>query len=337
MRVLFIGGTGVISAEVSRRAVELGHEVYLLNRGTQTRGLAPEGAILLKGDARDPESLRAALGSRSFDAVADFISFTPAQLAASLEALRGRYGQYLFISSTAVYQRGLINGTEDAPLTNLAWDYSRDKIGCEQLLAVEDDLYGCCYTIVRPSVTYGDTRIPAALISNRQWSFADRILRGAPIVMQDHGEAETMITHSSDFAKGFCGLLGNPLARRQAYHIVSEEHFTWRRIAEMVGEALGREPVFAFIPSRDICREMPMTQQGATYGVLLCNKSVTGLYSNAKIRAHVPEFVCTTPFETGIRRTIEFFRTHPSFAGIDEEWNRQMDHLIEKFAPRPQP
>lgn len=331
MKVLLIGGTGVISTEVSRRSVLLGHEVVLLNRGTRTRGLPPEGVRELHADIRDIAAVQSAIGSERFDVVVDFLSYNPAQLRSMLEVFRGRYGQYIFISSAVVYDRSLTDVTEDAPLTNLAWNYSRDKIGCEQTLAIEDRLYGCNYTIIRPNVTYGDTRIPAALISNKQWSFADRILRGVPIVMQDDGSALTELTHSSDFAKGLCGLFMNPLAERQAYHIVSDERLSWKEIAVKVGEALGVETKFAYIPSEDIIRTMPMTQQGETFGVLLCHKSVSTPLNNSKIKAHVPEFVCTTSFDEGIRRTINFYQTHPEFALIDEQWNQEMDNLIRLY------
>ena len=331
MKCLFIGGTGVISTEVTRLTLALGHEVVLLNRGLHTRGLTPEGARELHADVRDIDAVARVTAGESFDVIVDFLSYDPPQLKNSLRLFRGRYKQYIFISSAVVYQRGLKNVTEDAPLLNLAWDYSRNKIACEETLALEDRLYGCDYTIVRPNVTYGDTRIPAALISNQQWSFADRILRGVPIVMQDDGSALTELTHSSDFAKGLCGLFLNPLASREAYHIVSDEIFTWKEAALMVGEALGVEPKFAYIPSEDIVRAMPMTQQGETCGVLLCHKSVSTPLNNAKIKAHVPEFVPTVPFREGIRRTINFYRTHPDFATVDEGWNREMDRLIGLF------
>lgn len=331
MKVLLIGGTGVISTEVSLRALQLGHEVVLLNRGTQTKGLAPDGVRQLHANIRDQEAVRSVIGTEKFDVIVDFLSFTPDQLKSTLEVFRGRYDQFIFISSAVVYDRNLTNVTEDAPLTNLAWNYSRDKIGCEQTLAIEDRLYGCNYTIIRPNVTYGDTRIPAALISKQQWSFADRILRGVPIVMQDDGSALTELTHSSDFAKGICGLFMNPLAEKQAYHIVSDERLSWKEIAVKVGEALGVETRFAYISSENIIRTMPMTPQGETFGVLLCHKSVSTPLDNSKIKAHVPEFICTTSFDEGIRRTINFYRTHPSFALVDEEWNRQMDHLIKLY------
>ena len=331
MKVLLIGGTGVISTEVSKRSLSLGHEVVLLNRGTCTRGLPPENVRQFHANIRNPEEVKGVIGDENFDVIVDFLSFTPGQLRSTLEIFRGRYRQFIFISSAVVYQRGLADVEEDAPLTNLAWDYSRDKIGCEQTLVIEDRLYGCPYTIVRPNVTYGDTRIPAALISNRQWSFADRILRGVPIVMHDDGSALTELTHSSDFAKGLCGLFLNPLAEREAYHIVSDERLNWKEIAIKVGEVLGREPFFAYISSENIIRTMPMTQQGETFGVLLCHKAVSTPLNNRKIKAHVPEFVCTTSFDEGIRRTIDFYRTHPSFAEIDEKWNQEMDNLIRLY------
>ena len=331
MKVMMIGGTGVISTEVSKRILQKGWQLTLLNRGTQTRGLCPEGAELVKCDVRDEAALRAAVSGRHFDVVVDWISYTPAQLEPNLRALRGHYDQFIFISSTAVYSRGLVNATEDGPRENNAWNYARDKVGCEEFLKIEDLLYGCNWTVVRPAVTYGDTRIPCAIIPNRQWTLADRMLRGKPIVMHDDGSAMSAVTHSSDFAKGIVGLMGNERASRQAYHILSDQYLSWKRMAELEGEALGVKPRFVYIPSVDLCREMPQTQQGVTYGVLLCNKARTTTYDTSKIKRDAPEFICTTPFETGIARTMEFYRTHPAFQLIDEDWNAQIDRLCEKY------
>ncbi len=332
MKILMIGGTGVISTEVSKRLIETGVDLTLMNRGTQSRGICPDGAEVILCDVRDGEKTGSALRGRRFDAIVDWISFTPDQLEQNLRVMRGIYDQYVFISSAAVYKRGMRNVTEDAPRTNLAWNYARDKVACEELLKMEDDLRGCCWTVVRPSVTYGDTRIPFAIIPNRQWTVADRMLKGKPIVMHDDGSARTSVTHSSDFAKGICGLLGNPKAFRQAFHIMSDEVFSWKELAFMEADALGVKPNLVYIPSLVLCREMPMTQQGNTYGVLMCNKANTNTYDNSKIKNAVPEFVCTTPFAEGIRRTMAFYRKHPAYQLIDEEWNREIDRLCDQYA-----
>ncbi len=331
MKVMMIGGTGVISTEVSKRILAKGWQLTLLNRGTETRGLCPAGAEVVRCDVRDEAALRAAVSGRHFDVVVDWISYAPAQLEPNLRALRGHYDQFVFISSTAVYTRGLAHAAEDAPKDNCAWDYARNKVGCEEFLKIEDLLWGCNWTVVRPAVTYGDTRIPCAIIPNKQWTLADRMLRGKPIVMHDDGGAKTAVTHSSDFAKGIVGLMGNPRASRQAYHILSEEYLSWKEIAEIEAAALGVEPKFVYIPSLDLCRDMPQTQQGVTYGVLLCNKAKTTTYDTAKIHRDAPEFVCTTPFREGIVRTVSFYRGHPAFRQIDEDWNAQIDALCEKY------
>ena len=331
MNILMIGGTGVISTEVSKRILAKGWHLTLLNRGTQTRGVCPDGAEVILCDIRNAESAAQALAGRSFDVVVDWISYTPTQLQQTLSLLRGAYGQYIFISSSAVYSRGLTRATEDGPKQNLAWDYARDKLGCEELLKIEDLLWKCNWTVVRPAVTYGDTRIPCAIIPNKQWTLADRMLKGLPIVLHDDGSARTHITHSSDFAKGIVGLMGNPQASREAFHIVSDEVLSWKEMAEMEAEALGVTPKFCYIPSVELCREMPQTQQGVTYGVLLCNKACTTTYDNSKIRRAAPEFVCTIPFREGVARTMAFYKTHPAYQLIDDEWNVQIDALCAKY------
>ena len=331
MKVLMIGGTGVISTEVSKRFLALGYDLYLLNRGTQTHGICPEGAKVIYCDIRDEAASVKALEGKSFDVVVDWISYTPEQLEQTLRIFRGKYDQFIFISSCAVYTRGLRNAAEDAPKENMAWDYARNKLGCEEYLKIEDIMYGCKWTVVRPAVTYGDTRIPCAIIPARQWTLADRMLHGKPIVMHDDGSAVTGITHSSDFAKGLVGLAGNPKAYRQAFHLLSDEYLSWKEMAEIEAETLGVKPNFVFIPSVDICRTHTQTQQGVTYGVLLCNKAHTNTYDTTKIKAAVPEFVCTTPFREGIRRTMEFYQTHEAYRLIDEAWNAEMDMLCKKF------
>lgn len=332
MKVLMIGGTGVISTEVSQRLVRAGTDLTLLNRGTQTRGICPPGAKVILCDVRNAEMTAKALAGLHFDVIVDWISFTPDQLEQNLKVMRGLYGQYVFISSCAVYQRGLRNATEEAPRTNLAWNYARDKVACEECLKIEDDLWGCNWTVIRPSVTYGDTRIPFAIIPNRQWTIADRMLKGKPVIMQDDGGALTSVTHSADFAKGVCGLLGNEKAFRQAYHIMSDEVYSWKELALMEAAALGVEPKLVYIPSLTLCREMPMTQQGVTYGVLLCNKSTTNTYDNSKIKKAVPGFICTTSFREGISRTMAFYRSHPEYRLIDEAWNEEADRICERFS-----
>ena len=193
MKILMIGGTGVISTEVFQKNSGGGTRIDASQPRYADARPVSGGSKSYHGEYPGCRGTSRALRGRYFDVIVDWISYTPAQLEQNLRVLRGMFGQFVFISSTAVYTRGLRNADEEAPKNNMAWDYARDKVGCEEYLKIEDILYGCNWTVVRPAVTYGDTRIPCAIIPNRQWTLADRMLRGKPIVMHDDGSAMTAV------------------------------------------------------------------------------------------------------------------------------------------------
>jgi Nucleoside-diphosphate-sugar epimerases len=326
MKLLFIGGTGIISQAVSRLVVAQGHELYLFNRGKR-RELVPEGAKVVEGDIRDPESAAEALRGHEWDAVVNWIVFTPDQAKTDIELFRGRTKQYVFISSASAYQKPLQHYiiTESTPLENPYWQYSRDKIACEKLLMDEHRASGFPVTIVRPSYTYGDTMIPAAINSwTKPWSIVDRMRRGKPIIVHGDGTSLWTMTHNTDFAVGFAGLLGRPEAVGEAYHITSDEVLTWNQITEAIGRAAGVLPKIVHIASDFIISHWPEMEGG-----LLGDKAVSAVFDNSKIRALVPAFKPKVPFAEGIRRTIAWFEAHPESCGVDEEWNARCDRLIE--------
>lgn len=330
MKVLFIGGTGLISEAVSKLAAARGVELYLFNRGNRDH-FVPEGASVITGDIRDPKSAAAALEGHEFDAVVDWIAFTPDHVKTDIELFRGRTKQYVFISSASAYQKPPAHYiiTEDGtPLENRYWQYSRDKIACELLLREEQAASGFPMTIVRPSFTYGDTMIPAALNSwQHPWSIVARIRQGKPIIVHGDGESLWTMTHNTDFAKGFVGLLGNPAAVGEAYHITSDEVLTWNQIYEAIGAAAGFKPELVHISSDFLIAHDPDLEGG-----LLGDKACSGVFDNAKIKALVPDFAATLPFAEGIKRTVAWFEAHPERCTIDEAWNDQMDRIIEAHA-----
>jgi nucleoside-diphosphate-sugar epimerase len=332
MKVLLIGGTGHISTEVSRLAVKKGIQLFLLNRGSNSQFIPPEAACI-KADMRNIEDVRKKLKGLRFDVIADFITFNPEQLTQRLNLFRDICEQYIFVSSTTVYKPSL-NITEDnTPVTNVAWDYPRNKIACEQLLAIDRMLHGTNHTIVRPCETYGDIRIPGVFVPQPEhWSIIDRMMRGKPVVVHDDGSAIRTFTHSSDFAKGFIGLFLNTKAYGEAFNITSDEVLSWREITEMVADAAGIDPSIEYIPSLDIVRIMPKTTYGDTYGVLLCAKAHNVTINSSKIKALVPGFNCTTKFYDGIRRTIRFFKDNPEFQQVNHEWDYAMDNLIDTYS-----
>lgn len=325
MKVLFIGGTGFISTAVSRMAIERGFELYLLNRGIRSSEIP--GSHQLTGDIRNPESMRNALKDLKFDAVVDWIAFTPEDIERDLSVFRGRTKQFVFISSASAYQKPPVNYviTESTPLKNPYWDYSRNKIACEELLMKayrEDDFP---VTIVRPSYTY-NTYLPVAIGGFGCYTLADRMLKGKPIIVHGDGTSLWVNTHAEDFAKGFLGLLGNEKAIGQAFHITSDEILTWNQIYQTIAEALDVEAKMIYIPSDFIVKVVPRLT-----GDLLVDKTWSVVFDNSKIKSFVPEFQANIPFSKGIRRTLEWFAADEKRKRIDENVNVEMDRIIKTY------
>ena len=327
MKVLFIGGTGNISEVVSKLALEKGIDLYLLNRG-QRSNLFPEGAKLLRGDIRDPQSVAAALQDHQFDVVVDWIAFTPDQVRVDIDLFKNRTGQYIFISSASAYQKpvGDYLITESTPLINPYWQYSRDKIACEECLMDAYRNQGFPITIVRPSHTYGKTSIPAGIdCGARPWTLIDRIRRGKKIIIHGDGTSLWVLTHNTDFAVGFIGLLGNPRAIGQAFHITSDEVLSWNQIYEAIGNAAGAKINPVYIPSDFLAAVSPWGDG------LLGDKSRSVVFDNRKIKRLVPEFASKTLFSEGIKESLAWFEAHPERCEIDQEWNHRTDRIIEAY------
>ncbi len=328
MKVLFIGGTGVISSGVSLLAVEKGMELYLLNRGRMDE-LAPKGARTIVADARDPRAMRDALRGRSFDVVVDWLVFTPDQAEADIDLFTGMTSHYVFISSASAYQKPPTRSpiTESTPLANPYWQYSRDKIACEERLMREYRERRFPVTIVRPSFTYGLTMIPAGYQSwTHPWTLVDRMRRGAKIIVHGDGTSLWTMTHNTDFAKGFLGLLGNPAAVGHAFHITSDEAMTWDQITLALGRAAGAEPRIVHIASDFISAFDP-----EALGNLVGDKAQCAIFDNSKIKSFVPGFTATVPFVEGIRRSVEWFEKHPRMCTVDEEYNARVDRIVSAY------
>ncbi|HEY1264885.1 MAG TPA: SDR family oxidoreductase [Terriglobales bacterium] len=328
MKVLFIGGTGIISTACTELAVRRGMDITLVNRGKHKASL-PAGVKSLTLDMSDPAAAKRALDGQRFDAVVDWIAYTPADIERNLELFRGRTGQFIFISSASAYQKPSTHYliTESTPLANPHWDYSRNKIACEERLMKAYREEGFPVTIVRPSLTYGDTQIP--LITNsweKPYTIVDRMLKGRKVVVPGDGTSLWVITHNSDFAKGLIGLLGNPQTIGHAFHITSEEVQTWDQYYRIVAEALGVEAHIVHIAADYVIACLP-EQEGSLIG----DKCVSVVFDNSKIRRFVPGFVCTTRFSEGIRRTLTCFQDDPARQQIDHAANQAWDKLIESY------
>jgi len=327
LRVLFIGGTGVISAASAERAVAVGHRLTILNRGSDTLRPIPEGAEFLKADVRDTASVRAAIGDRMFDVVVDFVAFTADHVAADIELFAGRTGQYIFISSASAYQKppARLPILESTPLRNPFWQYSRDKIACEELLVGAYRHDGFPATIIRPSHTYDQTMI--ALTGG--WTDIARMRAGRPVVVHGDGTSLWTLTHSSDLAKALVGLLGRPQAVGDSFTITSDEYLPWNEIYEIFAKAAGAPaPRLVHIASDTIAAAAP--DLGPS---LLGDKSHSVVFDNSKVKALVPEFICTVPFARGAAQVLSWYDSNPDQQVVDEGLNATFDQLIAAARP----
>lgn len=328
MRVLFIGGTGVISSACSQLAIERGIELYLFNRGESQRAL-PQGARVLQGDIRNIASAKSALEKHTFDAVVDWIGFFPEHVQTDIELFRGRTAQYIFISSASVYQTppASLPVTESTPLDNPYWDYSRAKIACEDLLMQAYRAEKFPMTIVRPAHTYDQTMLPVT----GRYTVVNRMRQGKKVIVHGDGASLWTLTHHRDFAKGFVGLLGNSHAIGNAFHITSDEVLTWNQIYEIIAQAAGVQAQIVHVPSDTINRFDPTWGAG-----LLGDKSHSMIFDNTKIKRAVPDYVAAIPFSRGAQEILAWFNADPTRQVIDSRIDQLMDHIIaaqETVAP----
>ena len=328
MRVLFIGGTGIISTAYTQLAADRAIDLTLVVRGQHNTSLPPS-IKTLRFDVHDIPAASRALDGMQFDAVVDWIAFTTEDVERDLNLFRARTRQFIFISSASVYQKPQTHYlmTESTPIANPYWQYSRDKIACEERLlkAYRDE--GFPVTIVRPSLTYGETLIPLAVNSwPKSYTIVDRMLRGEKVIVPGDGSSLWTITHNSDFAKGLVGLLGNEQAIGQAFHITSDEVMTWDQYYGIVAHAAGVEPKLVHIAS-----DFMTTCEPELTGSLIGDKAVSVVFDNSKIRRFVPGFCATTRFEQGIRQSLAWFDADPARKQIDEQANVLWDKLIRSY------
>ncbi|WP_149205252.1 SDR family oxidoreductase [Actinotalea subterranea] len=323
-KVLFIGGSGVISSASTRLAVERGLDVHVLNRGESTTRPLPEGVTVLRGDVRDPASVRAALGDAQYDSVVDWVAFTPEHVRTDLELFTGRVGQYVFISSASAYQTppSRVPVVESTPLRNPHWAYSRNKIACEDLLVEAYRHDGFPVTIVRPSHTYDRTLVPL----DGGWTAVERMRQGREVVVHGDGTSLWTLTHHADFATGFVPLLGHPRTLGEAFHITSDDALTWDQITRALASAAGVEARIVHVPSDVIAAEDPGWGAG-----LLGDKAHSMVFDNSKVRRVVPSFRPTITFEQGAREIVDWFDADPARKVVDTRMDALMDRLVERF------
>ncbi|MCA9975937.1 MAG: SDR family oxidoreductase [Anaerolineales bacterium] len=324
LKVLFIGGTGIISSACSALAVERGLDLYLLNRGQSIRS-TPAGATVLPGDIRQPDSVRAALGDLQFDAVVNWIAFTPEHIETDLALFNGRTRQYIFISSASAYQTPPVQlpVTESTPLHNPYWAYSRNKIACEERLLQAYRQDGFPMTVVRPSHTYDKTLLPM----DGGYTVVHRMRQGKKVIVHGDGTSLWTLTHHTDFAHAFVGFLGHPRAIGDIFHITSDEWLSWNQIFGIMARAAGvTAPQLIHIPSDFIAAFNHDWGAG-----LLGDIMHSMIFDNSKIKRLVPDFTAAVPFARGAAEIMAWYDAAPARQTVDEALDRQMDQIIAAY------
>ena len=328
MKGLFIGGTGTISMAITKQlAQNPDWELYLVNRGTRSDNV-PANVKVITVDVNDEEAFAQKLGDLQFDCVCDFIGFVPEQLERDYRLFKGRTKQFMYISSASAYQKPLgdYKITESTPLANPYWEYSRNKIACEEYLMKLYREEGFPITIIRPSHTYDERSIPVgAHGKDGSYQIVKRMLEGKPVLVHGDGTSLWTMTHNSDFAKGFIGLMGNIHAIGEAYHITSDETVTWNQIYQIIADALGVEYKPYYVPS-DFLDEVG----GYDFrGGLIGDKANSVVFDNSKLKRAVPGFCATVRLDQGIKKAVEYVLSHEEVQFIDEEFDEWCDHVIE--------
>lgn len=321
-KILFIGGTGNISAECAALLHRRGHEILVLTRG---RSAVPPGYRAIQADRKDLSAMRAAIQGARPDVVINFLGYDLPDVQTDYALFNGAVDQYLFISSTVVYAKPprQLPLTEDAPLGNDQWDYAQKKLACEQWLLQRRQETGFPVTIVRPSHTYSKRWVPNA-VSSGSYTFVSRLERGKPVFVHDDGESPWTLTTAGDFAIGLAGLVGKPEAIGEAFHITSDEVLTWNQIYAEIAAAVGaKSPRIVKVPTDVICQAAPQMS-----GTLKGDKAHPGVFDNARIKRFVPEFRCRTPFRVGVRESVQWLREHPDQQNLKPELDALIENVI---------
>ena len=330
MKALFIGGTGTISMAISKLLIEKGWELYLINRGNRNDDLRLKGANFITADINNEDAVKSKLDGMSLDVACDFIGFVPAQLERDYRLLKGKVRQFMYISSASAYQKPCGNHviSEKTPLANPYWEYSRNKIACEEYLMKLYREEKFPVTIVRPSHTYEEWSVPLGVHGeNGSWQVLKRIKEGKPVIIHGDGTSLWTITHSSDFAKGFVGLMGNIHAIGETVQIMSGESVTWNQIYKCIADSLGVELHAVHVSSEYLAAHSSYDFTGSLIG----DKANSVVFDCSKLKSLVPDFTAVKRADQGIRETIEYVLGHPECQKDDPDFDIWCDQIIEKM------
>ena len=324
-----IGGTGTISSAITRQLAASGHDLWLLNRGHR-KDEVPTGVRQVIADIDDTDEVLRQMGDAQFDAVCEFIGFVPSQVERDIRLFKGRTRQYVYISSASAYNKPAANHviTEGTTLANPYWEYSRNKIACEELLLKAYREEGFPVTIVRPSHTYCERAVPVSVHGLKgSWQVLKRMQEGKPVIVHGDGSSLWTLTWNEDFASGFIGLLGNPKAIGEAFQIMSDEQLTWNQIYECVARALHVTPRLYHVSSDFLAATSPKAWDFT--GNLLGDKAVTVVFDCSKLKRVVPGFQAVTRFDEGVRRCVDHILAHPELQVEDPDFDAWCDRVIE--------
>lgn len=328
MKVLFIGGTGTISTAISRQLAERGDELYLLNRGSRNSDM-PSNIHFIQCDINDEAAAAELLKDMTFDVVCDFIGFVTAQLERDYRLFKGKTKQFMYISSASAYHKPVRDYriTEGTALVNPYWEYSRNKIACEDYLMKLYREEGFPVTIIRPSHTYDVKSVPLGVHGSKgSFQVIKRIQEGKPIIIHGDGTTLWTITFNEDFAKAFIGLMGNPHAIGEAFQITNDESLTWNQIHQIIADYFGTELKAYHVASEFLAAVGP---QYDFTGGLIGDKANTVVFDNSKVKAAVPGFTPVIRAEEGIRRTLDYVMSHPECRTEDPEFDAFTERVIE--------
>lgn len=331
MRILIIGGTGVLSTDIVARSIECGHEVSILNRGHYSSQI-PSQAKTYKANIRNLDEVAERIGEAVFDVIVDFLSFRENDLKASFGYFKNKCTQYIFISSACVFRRNHEDGTllEDSPKPNTDWEYSTDKYKCEKWLVKQPEDERCKYTIVRPYITYGDTRIPYGIapLARFHWTIVSRILNGKPMFLWDDGTAKCTLTHTRDFAYNFVQLYLNEKVYDEDINLVGDQVYSWREMLETLYDLLGKgsdKNNIVSIPSGQIARILPSIRDN-----LIGDRALDAVFDNSKLKRSISDFRQSISLRDGMAATLDYYRNNGYLSGIDYKYDAQIDNLIER-------
>lgn len=329
MKALFIGGTGTISMAITELLLQKGWEVYLINRGNRNSDKRLKGAHFIKTDINDEQTAAKKLEKLEFDVACDFIGFVPSQLERDYRLLKGKVKQFMYISSASAYQKPCSNFviSEKTPLANPYWEYSRNKIACEDYLMKLYREESFPVTIIRPSHTYDERSVPLGVHGEKgSYQVVKRIKEGKPVIIHGDGTSLWTITHNSDFAKGFVGLMGNIHAIGEAVQIMSDEVLTWNQIYKCIADALGVELKPVYVSSAYLASHSSYDFTGSLIG----DKANSVVFDCSKLKSLVPDFTATKRADQGIRETVEYIMNHKEFQIEDPEFDKWCDEIIAK-------